>query len=71
MARKVRIQGDYIELQKLLKFAGIAATGGDAKQLIEASLVQVNGAVESRRSRKLASGDIVCVEGVAEMIEIA
>ncbi|MFN8139686.1 MAG: RNA-binding S4 domain-containing protein [Fimbriimonadales bacterium] len=71
MARKVRIQGDYIELQKLLKFAGIAATGGDAKQLIEASLVQVNGAVESRRSRKLASGDIVRVEGVAEMIEIA
>ncbi len=50
---------DFIELNKLLKIMGLAATGGEAKQLIDEGLVQVNGNVEKQRRKKLRKGDIV------------
>ena len=50
---------DFIELNKLLKIMGLAATGGEAKQLIDEGLVQVNGAIEKQRRKKLRKGDVV------------
>ena len=50
---------DFIELNKLLKIMGLAATGGEAKQIIDEGLVQVNGAVEKQRRKKLRKGDVV------------
>jgi len=41
----------------------LAATGGDAKQLVGAGLVCVNAGVETRRGRKLVAGDSVEVQG--------
>jgi ribosome-associated protein len=52
-----------IELCQLLKFAALAASGGEAKQAISNGLVQVNGVVESRKRRKLALGDRVTFAG--------
>ncbi len=49
----------YIELFKLLKLAGLAYSGGEAKHLIDEGLVQVNGELELRRRRKLRRGDRV------------
>ena len=51
-----------MKLDQFLKFQGIVATGGEAKHLINAGLVTVNGLVESRRGRKLFPGDLVCFE---------
>jgi ribosome-associated protein len=48
-----------ITLGQFVKLAGLAATGGDAKQLITAGLVRVNARVEKRRGHKLALGDVV------------
>jgi len=48
-----------IKLDQFLKWVGVVSTGGQAKQLIQAGQVQVNGEVETRRGRKLRSGDEV------------
>ena len=50
---------DYIELIKLLKVMGLCESGGQAKQVVEEGLVQVNQEQESRKRRKCRSGDIV------------
>ena len=48
-----------ITLGQALKAANIAGTGGEAKILIQTGEVSVNGEVETRRGRKLRSGDVV------------
>ena len=55
--REVQIKGDTIRLGQLLKVAGIADSGGEAKALIADGQVSVNGEVETRRGRQLHAGD--------------
>ena len=50
-----------IKLDSFLKFVGVAPTGGQAKLIIQNGKVLVNGTVETRRGRKLVSGDRVTV----------
>ena len=52
-----------VALGAFLKFAGVAATGGHAKLMIQEGGVRVNGVVETRRGRKLRAGDAVSVSG--------
>lgn len=52
-----------IKLDQFLKWAGAAQTGGEAKLLIQSGEVTVNGAIETRRGRKLVAGDRVVVMG--------
>lgn len=59
----ISIRGDMIRLGQLLKLASIVGSGGDAKALLTAGLVTVNGEEETRRGRQLHDGDIVEVEG--------
>jgi ribosome-associated protein len=63
MTRDVDIRGDTIRLGQVLKLAGVADSGGEARALIEGGGVQVNGEVELRRGRQLHPGDVVAVEG--------
>ena len=53
------IHTEYIDLLQFLKATGIAATGGEAKMLVDEGFIQVNGEDESRRRRKLRPGDRV------------
>ncbi len=53
------LRGDHITLDALLKATGLVASGGEAKSLIVASAVQVNGEPELRRGRKVRAGDVV------------
>jgi ribosome-associated protein len=53
------LRGDHITLDALLKASGLADSGGAAKALIADGVVRVNGAVETRRGRKLRAGDQV------------
>ena len=48
-----------ITLDQFLKQSGIVGSGGQAKILIQAGEVRLNGAVETRRGKKLVSGDVV------------
>lgn len=50
-----------IRLGQLLQYAGIAGSGGEAKQLLADGAVSVNGEREIRRGRQLHPGDVVGV----------
>jgi ribosome-associated protein len=67
--REVEIRGDTIRLGQLLKLAGLVGAGGEAKELLAASAVRVNGEVEQRRGRQLHPGDDVSAAG--ETVRIA
>jgi len=58
---EVEIRGDVIRLGQLLKVAGVAGSGADAKALIASGQVTVNGEPEARRGRQLRRGDVVTV----------
>ena len=53
------LKTEYIDLSQLLKAAGLAMSGGEAKFFVTEGLVQVNGEPESRKRRKLRGGDVV------------
>jgi ribosome-associated protein len=61
--REVRIREETIRLGQLLKLAGVADSGGAARELIQDGAVRVNGDVELRRGRQLRDGDLIDVEG--------
>jgi len=59
--RDVEIRGEMIRLGQLLKLSGIADTGGEARELLLADRVTVNGEPEARRGRQLHRGDVIAV----------
>jgi ribosome-associated protein len=59
-----------IKLDQFLKLMGAVSTGGEAKFRIQEGHVQVNGAQEFRRGRKLVFGDTVTLEGKIFKVEI-
>ncbi|GAB3596192.1 RNA-binding S4 domain-containing protein [Angustibacter peucedani] len=56
---EVRIDDRGIRLGQLLKLAGLVDQGSDAKAVLAAGEVTVNGEVETRRGRQLERGDVV------------
>ena len=61
---------DGLRLDDALKLAGLAATGGLAKRMIQAGEVRVNGQPETRRKRRVAPGDVIEVDGERFEIEL-
>jgi len=57
--KTVEIYKEPIELFKLLKFENMVASGGEAKYVISEGQVRVNGAVETRKRKKILAGDVV------------
>lgn len=62
---------DYIKLDQFLKHHHIVGTGGQAKLVIQEGAVRVNGEVETRRGRKLVTGDRVEVAGETWSVELS
>ena len=60
----VVLNTEPVELYKILKFEALAASGGEAKQMIDEGLVRVNGEPESRRRREILFEDIIDCDGV-------
>lgn len=60
-----------IELCQFLKFGGLTATGGEAKQVIGAGAVTVNGTVETQKRKKLLAGDQVTYDGKTIVVTLA
>ncbi len=55
----IKIEGEYIKLQDLLKFSGLCMTGGHAKTAVQNGEVKVNGEVCTMRGKKIRNGDII------------
>lgn len=61
----VELMKQPIELFKILKFEGLAASGGEAKAAIAGGLVTLNCVVETQKRKKIVSGDIIEFDGVS------
>lgn len=58
------ITGEYIELNKLLKVADIAPTGGVAGLMISDGEILVDGNIEYRKRCKIRSGQTVSFQDI-------
>lgn len=63
------LNGDFIELYKLLKITQIAESGGVAKLMVEEGMVKLNGEPESRKRAKVKPGDVVETQNYQIMVE--
>jgi ribosome-associated protein len=57
--KDVEISKEPVELYTILKFEGMVSSGADAKSVIANGEVMVNGNIETRKRRKIVSGDII------------
>lgn len=64
MKQTFELEGDFIELYKLLKLAGVYGSGGMAKAMIAEGEVSVDGEVELRKRCKVRRGQVVSCDGV-------
>lgn len=60
--KEISIRDEFIKLDQLLKYIGVAHTGGESKYFISNEMVKVNGEIEIQRGKKIRSGDTVEIE---------
>ncbi len=65
------LRGEHITLDALLKASGLAESGGRAKAMVAAGLVQVDGQQELRKTRKLRAGQVVALAGTRVRVTTA
>lgn len=66
---KIKIDGEYIRLQDLLKLGGVCSTGGLAKIVIQNEEVKVNGEICTMRGKKMRPGDTAQFENTVIEVE--
>ena len=59
----IKLREDYIKLGQVLKAAGLAESGVEAKYAAKDGLVSVNGETVYQRGKKLVDGDVVTYKG--------
>ena len=55
----VELSKEPVELYKILKFESLVSSGGEAKAVISAGKVLLNGEVETQKRKKIVAGDII------------
>ncbi|MDP3302441.1 MAG: RNA-binding S4 domain-containing protein [Sulfuricurvum sp.] len=58
------LNGEFIELHKLIKLLDLVDTGGQAKILIEDGLVLRNGVIETRKRAKIIKAETIQIGDV-------
>ena len=56
---------EFVELNQLLKLAGLCDSGGAGKALVASGAVSVDGKVELRKTCKIRAGQIVTMGDVS------
>ena len=69
--RTVYLDHEPTELYRILKFEGLVGSGGEAKQMIDGGAVTLNGDIETRRRKKVLSGDKIEFEDFILNIELS
>ena len=59
-----QLDRDFVELNQLLKLAGLCDSGGAGKQLVASGAVRVDGIAESRKTAKIRAVQKVTVGDV-------
>jgi ribosome-associated protein len=55
------LEGEFVELNQLLKLTGLCDSGGAGKRLVASGAVRVDGAQELRKTAKIRAGQVVAV----------
>jgi Uncharacterized conserved protein len=63
---QIEIHSPVIQLDQLLKWAGIIETGGQVRDLIADQTIFLNGKPVSERRKKIVPGDIIEITGVGK-----
>ncbi len=63
----VEITTASITMDKLLKFSGVADTGGQAFMMVEDGIIKLNGETVSEKRRQVRAGDIVTIDDQIEL----
>jgi ribosome-associated protein len=56
---KFEVEGDYVELNLLLKLTGLCDSGGAGKKIVASGDVSVDGVQELRKTCKIRRGQLV------------
>lgn len=67
---KVAIITEFITMDKLLKFSGVADTGGQAFLMVEEGIVMLNGKLVTEKRKKVFPGDVVNIDNQIELTVI-
>ena len=67
--KRIKITGDHIRLDALLKYAAVASTGGEAKIMIQNGDVIVGGKPCTMRGRKIRPGEVVRHQGCSLVVD--
>lgn len=59
-----KLNGEFIELNQLLKIVGVCDSGGAGKTLVAEGVVSVNGHLELRKTCKIRAGSVVTLGDV-------
>jgi len=56
------LEGDYVELNMLLKLTGLCDSGGAGKAIVASGAVLVDGTMELRKTCKIRAGQVVSID---------
>jgi ribosome-associated protein len=63
------LNGEFVELNQLLKLAGVVDSGGAGKHLVAEGVVSVDGQQELRKTAKIRAGQVVTLGDVEILIK--
>lgn len=66
----IAITTEFITMDKLLKFSGVADTGGQAFLIVEDGVVKLNGKTVTEKRKKVFPGDLVNIDDQIELTVI-
>ena len=64
---QIAIITEFITMDKLLKFSGVADTGGQAFLMVEDGISKLNGKLVTEKRKKVFPGDIVNIDNQIEL----
>lgn len=67
----IEIATATITMDKLLKFSGVADTGGQAFMMVEDGVVRLNGQLVTEKRKQVRPGDVVNIDDQIELTVIA
>ena len=66
----LEISQEPIKLYQIMKIENMVASGGEAKVAIAAGQVSINGIIETRKGKKIVSGDIITFGKETDCVKI-
>jgi len=61
---EIEIYTTQINMDQLLKWAGVIETGAQIKPFLENRLIKLNGTIISERRKKVRPGDVIEIQGI-------